>query len=85
MYVLLAVFLWGNSTAVKKHRRFGGVNGGVNPVLDFIMRNPGCRANLLAEKLNISVRSVQRNLSQLKKDGYIEFRGAPKNGGYFVK
>ena len=54
-----------------------------NPVLDFILKHPGCRSNQIAEALNIPLRTLQRELSRLKGDGQIEFRGAPKNGGYF--
>ncbi len=62
-----------------------GVNGGVNPILNFIKQYPGCRANLIAEKLDISLRTVQRKLSQLKTEGKIEFCGSPKTGGYFLR
>ena len=55
-----------------------------NPVLDFILKHPGSRANQIAEALNIPLRTLQRELSRLKAAGQIEFRGAPKNGGYFA-
>jgi hypothetical protein len=60
--------------ALKIHTTGGvndGVSGGVNPILAFIKQYPGCRANLIAEKLNISLRTVQRKLSQLKTEGKI--------------
>ena len=63
----------------------GAVSGGVNPILDFIYQYPGCRANAIAEKLNMPLRTAQRRLSELKKGNKIEFKGAPKSGGYFVK
>ena len=63
----------------------GGVSGGVNPILDFITQYPGCRANAIAEKLNMPLRTVQRCISELKKENKIEFKGAPKSGGYFIK
>ena len=67
----------------------GGVNGavfgGVNPVSDFIMKHPGIRANQISEALGIPLRTLQRELSRLKACGQIEFRGAPKNGGYWQK
>ena len=56
-----------------------------NPVLDFIINHPGCRANQISESLGIPLRTLQRELSRLKVSGQITFRGAPKNGGYFVK
>lgn len=65
----------------------GGVNGaltgGVNEVLTFIKNNPGCRANGIASALNIPLRSIQRYIAQLKDENQIEFRGAPRNGGYY--
>ncbi|MBE6367044.1 MAG: winged helix-turn-helix domain-containing protein [Lentisphaerae bacterium] len=59
--------------ALKKHTA-----GGVNHILNFIERYPGCQANLIAEKLNISLRTVQRKLSQLKTAGKDEFRSSQK-------
>jgi hypothetical protein len=61
----------------------GGVSGGVNEVLAYIETHPGCRANEIREALSITLRSAQRYLADLKNSGKIEFRGAPKNGGYW--
>lgn len=60
-----------------------GVNEGVNLLLDAINRNPGRRANELASHIGRSVQSVERYVRLLKDAGKIEFRGAPKNGGYY--
>ena len=66
----------------------GGVNGGVidgvNAVWEYIRYHPGSRANAIADALNIPLRTVERYLKQLKPDA-IEFRGAPRNGGYYLK
>lgn len=69
--------------ALKQHTA-EEVAGSDNPVLDFILRHPGSRANQISEALNIPLRTIQRELSNLKAAGKIEFRGAPKNGGYFA-
>ena len=61
----------------------GGVNAGVDEVLAYIREHSGCRANAIAEALSIPLRSVQRYLGVLKANGHVEFRGAPKNGGYW--
>lgn len=61
----------------------GALIGGVNAVLAFINNSPGCRANGIASALNIPLRSIQRYLGQLKDENKIEFRGAPRNGGYY--
>ena len=78
--------------ALKEHQLLpGGVNGGVNDgvtpeeVSEFIRRNPGLRANAIAEALAIPVRSLERHLKRLREENVIEFRGAPRNGGYFRK
>ena len=63
----------------------GGVNGGVTSIVEYIREHPGCRANTIADAVQVPLRSVQRYLSQLKKENIIEFRGAPRNGGYFLK
>ena len=61
-----------------------GVNEGVNLLLAAIRQNPGKRANELATYIGKSVQSVERYVKTLKDAGKIEFRGAPKNGGYFA-
>lgn len=61
----------------------GAVNGAVTDVLAFLQAMPGSRANAIAAALNLPLRSVQRYLEQLKRENKIEFRGAPRNGGYY--
>ena len=63
----------------------GGVNGGVNELIQYIEINPNLKANEMSENLNIPLRTIQRWLKQLKEEEKIEFRGAPKTGGYFAK
>ena len=63
----------------------GVVNGGVMAVSAYVEANPGCRANEIADALNMPLRTVQRHLGRLKGEGRIEFIGAPKNGGYRVR
>ena len=50
-----------------------------------IQANPGIRAGMIAEKLSVSRRTVERHLQKLKQAGKIEFRGASRNGGYYPK
>ncbi len=61
----------------------GAASGAVNDVLAFLRTMPGSRANAIAAALNLPLRSVQRYLEQLKRENKIEFRGAPRNGGYY--
>jgi len=56
-----------------------------NRVFRLIRKTPGIRSGAIAEKLSISARTAERYLQQLKRLGKIEFRGAPRNGGYFPK
>lgn len=72
----------------------GGVNGGVKSksggvnmeelMFDAICTNPGVNAPALAAILQKSLRTTQRYLKSLTDAGRIEFRGAPKNGGYYT-
>lgn len=61
-----------------------GVNEGVKFLLAVIRKNPGKRTNELALLIGKSVQTVERYVKELKGTGDIEFRGAPKNGGYFA-
>jgi Fic family protein len=63
----------------------GGANDGPTAVLDHLKSVPGCRANILAGALNMPLRTVQRYLGRLTKEGKIEYLGASKNGGYYIR
>lgn len=63
----------------------GGVNGGVNELLQLIQSSPGVQISEVMQKLKVSRRSIERWLKQLREQGIIEFRGAPKTGGYYMK
>ncbi len=61
----------------------GGVNGGVNDVLEYIKFNPGKNTRQIKQALNIPQRTLERMLKELRDKKLIEFRGTPKAGGYF--
>lgn len=61
----------------------GGVNGGVNGVENLIEKHPGITTKEIKDILQISQRTTERWLKQLREQGKIEFRGAPKTGGYW--
>lgn len=63
----------------------GGVTEGVKILLALIIRQPGLRVPVVASNLGTSPKNVERWLQQLKAAGQIEFRGAPKTGGYHAK
>lgn len=50
-----------------------------------IRTNPGKRAPFLVNELLVPVKIVERWLKILRDDHKIEFRGAPKSGGYWLK
>ncbi len=66
----------------------GGVNGGVkcalDRVLEFVRQSPGHNAKQISQQLEIPKRTLERHLQRLVFDKRIEFRGAAKNGGYFI-
>lgn len=65
----------------------GGVNGGVNLevlIFETIQNSPGINAPAIADQIKKSLRTTQRYLKTLSDANRIEFRGAPKKGGYYI-
>ena len=62
----------------------GGVKGGVNSLLTLIRENEGKRTPFFASALQTSEKNIERWLKHLKKKGAVEFRDAPKSGGYHI-
>ena len=60
-----------------------GLNVGVNELLAYVESHPGQRAGEMAVAFKLTQRTIERWLKQLKENGLIEFRGAPKTGGYY--
>ena len=60
---------------------FGEVN---DEVKSYIADHPGCRRKDILSEIKLSPRTLDRQLAHLAKSDAIEFRGAPKNGGYYV-
>ena len=67
----------------------GGVNGGVNEVVnalaEHIRRHPGLRTPALAALMKTAPKNVERWLKQLRQADKIVFVGSPKTGGYQPK
>lgn len=59
------------------------VNCGASALLELIRTNPGNRVDYYARRLGKTKRTVMRYLSTMSEQ--IEFRGAPKTGGYHCK
>lgn len=66
--------LFGQSTAI---------DDGVSYLLNLITQEPGLNTRILAEKTGKSTPTIELWIRKFKADGKIEFRGAPKNGGYY--
>ena len=74
--------------ALKAHKisdKSGTVNGIVKleEILKYIRKHQGANRTEISDALNIPIRTVSRYLKTLSDK--IEFRGAPKTGGYFIK
>jgi hypothetical protein len=63
----------------------GGVNSLESELLGVIQSMPGLNAPALSTTINKSLRTIQRYLKKLTDEGKVEFRGAAKNGGYYMK
>ena len=62
----------------------GGISGGINDVLKYIEAHPGTKIAEIASSLNVSQRTLERVIKQLKDGGKIIFKGARKTGGYYL-
>jgi ATP-dependent DNA helicase RecG len=78
----------------------GGINGDINGDINseinslssslkdvylIVRANPGIKIKKVAELRDKSESTVGKQLSDLKKKGFIEYRGANKTGGYYSK
>ena len=65
-----------------------GVSEGVKmeliKMVELIKSNGGMRANELAKVMEKGESTIERYIKLLRTGGYIEFKGAPKTGGYYV-
>jgi ATP-dependent DNA helicase RecG len=87
---VMAIFAKVNGQTIDVHEGVNegvsaGVNEGVSGLLNLVSRQPGLRVPALADALATSPKNIERWLQQLKDSNKIEFRGAPKTGGYFPK
>ena len=57
---------------------------GVTRLLILIRQNPGQRAPFFETATGSPRKTIERWLKQLKEQSEIEFRGAPRTGGYFT-
>lgn len=62
-----------------------GINEGVNQLRKTIEELPGKRTPHYAKTMGIPEKTIERWLKQLREENKIEFKGAAKTGGYFIK
>lgn len=61
------------------------VNENEQAIINLLAATPGSNASEISKHLNKSLRTTMRYIKTLQDKDLIEFRGAPKNGGYFLK
>ena len=60
-----------------------GVNDGVNDIVDVLLNVSGLNAVEISNRINKSLTTAERYLRILRRKDIVEFRGAPKTGGYY--
>ena len=60
-----------------------GVSEGISEIIIILLKTEGLNAIEIAERTGKSLSTIERYLRVLRKKEIIEFRGAPKTGGYF--
>ena len=82
------VFKRKNTNSANRDIVNGIINGIVNEneqtILNLLKAKPGLNASEVAESLSKSWRTTMRYLKSLNDKGLVEFRGAPKTGGYYL-
>lgn len=63
----------------------GTVNANEQSVLSLIRKEEGLNATEISKRILKSVRTTKRYLKSLNNKKLIEFKGAPKTGGYYIK
>ena len=61
------------------------VNENEQAITILLRAKPGLNASEIAESISKSWRTTMRYLKSLNQKGLLEFRGAPKSGGYYIK
>ncbi len=73
------------SISIKNDTVNDTVNEKEKDVLNLLKKQAGLNATEIAQQLGKSIPTVKRYLSSLSKLKLVEFRGAPKTGGYYPK
>ncbi len=78
---------------ISNSANYDTVNGRVNDtineneqaILNLLVTTPGLNASEISKHISKSLRTTMRYIKILQDKDLIEFRGAPKTGGYFLK
>ncbi|MDX9694251.1 MAG: ATP-binding protein [Bacteroidales bacterium] len=54
-------------------------------ILKIIVKNPECTTQIMAEQMNVSISTIEKNIAKLKKEGIIERVGSTKRGYWKIK
>lgn len=66
------------------NEKSGGLNEGLKFLLMVIKENPGIQIKELAEKLNRSIDTLDKQIKKLTEINLVERRGSKKTGGYWM-
>lgn len=72
-----------NALKIHQGEPIGSVSGRVNEVFGYIKAHEDCNAGELSVELSVPKRTLALYLKKLVNK--VEFRGAPKPGGYYLK
>ncbi len=61
------------------------LNSTQKKILSMLSKNPSLISAKLAKILNVQIRTVERNIQKLKKEGILDRSGANKDGVWVVK
>lgn len=59
-------------------------NGRINALLALIKQNPNITLKTLSEKLNVTSKTIQRDLEQLKQNAIVERTGSDRKGQWKI-
>ena len=60
-------------------------NDNLKQVYSIVIEHPGIKISQVAALLSKPQKTVEKQLSNLRKKGIIEYRGSARTGGYFAK
>ncbi|MEA2066523.1 MAG: hypothetical protein U9O65_05435 [Thermotogota bacterium] len=63
----------------------GGLSEGLKTLFLFIKNNPNVKAKIASEKLKRPIKTIERQIKELKDLSLIERKGSRKTGGYWIK